>query len=81
MRLPIALLPACALLPAEIYGHEDVKKALLLAMVGGVSKVLPDGMKLRGGWPMRGRQAGQVRVALPLARSQAVQPESFPSRR
>jgi hypothetical protein len=34
--------------PAEIYGHEDVKKALLLAMVGGVSKVLGDGMKLRG---------------------------------
>ena len=33
---------------AEIYGHEDVKKALLLAMVGGVSKVLGDGMKLRG---------------------------------
>ncbi|KAL4437489.1 hypothetical protein ABPG77_003470 [Micractinium sp. CCAP 211/92] len=32
----------------EIYGHEDVKKALLLAMVGGVTKVLPDGMKLRG---------------------------------
>ena len=45
--------PPCLLLPlaaaaAEIYGHEDVKKALLLAMVGGVSKVLPDGMKLRG---------------------------------
>lgn len=32
----------------EIYGHEDVKKALLLAMVGGVSRTLPDGMKLRG---------------------------------
>lgn len=25
--------------PVKIYGHEDVKKALLLAMVGGVSKV------------------------------------------
>ena len=33
---------------AEIYGHEDVKKALLLAMVGGVTRQLPDGMKLRG---------------------------------
>ena len=32
----------------EIYGHEDVKKALLLAMVGGVTRALPDGMKLRG---------------------------------
>lgn len=32
----------------EIYGHEDVKKALLLAMVGGTTRILPDGMKLRG---------------------------------
>lgn len=32
----------------EIYGHEDVKKALLLAMVGGTTRALPDGMKLRG---------------------------------
>eukprot|EP00887_Chlorella_sp_A99_P007647 scaffold20.g7647.t1 len=32
----------------EIYGHEDVKKALLLAMVGGVDKTTADGMKLRG---------------------------------
>lgn len=32
----------------EIYGHEDVKRALLLALVGGVNRTLPDGMKLRG---------------------------------
>lgn len=32
----------------EIYGHEDVKKALLLQLVGGVSKSLEDGMKIRG---------------------------------
>lgn len=32
----------------EIYGHEDVKKALLLAMVGSPTRVLPDGMRLRG---------------------------------
>ena len=32
----------------EIYGHEDVKKALLLAMVGGTTRALNDGMKLRG---------------------------------
>jgi DNA replication licensing factor MCM7 len=32
----------------EIFGHEDVKKALLLMLVGGVTKVLPDGMKIRG---------------------------------
>jgi DNA replication licensing factor MCM7 len=32
----------------EIFGHEDVKKALLLQLVGGVNKSLPDGMKIRG---------------------------------
>lgn len=32
----------------EIFGHEDVKKALLLLMVGGVTRHLKDGMKLRG---------------------------------
>ena len=32
----------------EIYGHEDVKKALLLAMVGSHTRHLPDGMKIRG---------------------------------
>ncbi|CAD5116938.1 DgyrCDS5777 [Dimorphilus gyrociliatus] len=31
----------------EIYGHEDVKKALLLLLVGGVDKS-PKGMKIRG---------------------------------
>ena len=32
----------------EIFGHDDVKKALLLVMVGGVTRQLKDGMKLRG---------------------------------
>lgn len=32
----------------EIFGHDDVKKALLLLMVGGNTRHLPDGMKLRG---------------------------------
>lgn len=32
----------------EIYGHEDVKKVLLLLLVGGVSKTIGDGMKIRG---------------------------------
>lgn len=32
----------------EIYGHEDVKKALLLLLVGGVTKAVGDGMKIRG---------------------------------
>ncbi|KAI4528180.1 MCM2/3/5 family-domain-containing protein [Schizophyllum commune] len=32
----------------EIYGHTDVKKALLLLLVGGVTKVTGDGMKIRG---------------------------------
>jgi DNA replication licensing factor MCM7 len=32
----------------EIFGMEDVKKALLLLMVGGVTKQMTDGMKIRG---------------------------------
>lgn len=34
-------------LAPEIYGHEDVKKALLLMLVGGVD-LSPKGMKIRG---------------------------------
>merc|ERR1719326_174518 len=32
----------------EIYGHVDVKKALLLLLVGGTTKHMADGMKIRG---------------------------------
>ena len=32
----------------EIYGKEDIKKALLLMMIGGASKQMQDGMKIRG---------------------------------
>lgn len=32
----------------EIYGHEDVKKALLLMMVGAPTRVMPDGLRIRG---------------------------------
>ncbi|MEW5297665.1 MAG: hypothetical protein WDW38_006841 [Sanguina aurantia] len=32
----------------EIFGHEDVKKALLLLMVGGVTRQFEDGLKIRG---------------------------------
>ncbi|KAG1324030.1 hypothetical protein G6F62_009332 [Rhizopus arrhizus] len=32
----------------EIYGHDDVKKVLLLLLVGGVNKTVGDGMKIRG---------------------------------
>lgn len=32
----------------EIFGHLDVKKALLLLLVGGVTKSVGDGMKIRG---------------------------------
>ena len=34
-------------LAPEIYGHEDVKKALLLLLAGGVN-CTPHGMKIRG---------------------------------
>lgn len=37
---------SCSLAP-EIYGHEDIKKALLLLLVGGVDRS-PEGMKIRG---------------------------------
>ncbi|KAK4079281.1 hypothetical protein Trihar35433_386 [Trichoderma harzianum] len=32
----------------EIFGHLDVKKALLLLLIGGVNKEMGDGMKIRG---------------------------------
>ena len=32
----------------EIFGHEDVKKALLLLMVGGATREMADGMRIRG---------------------------------
>merc|ERR1712151_811765 len=32
----------------EIFGHEDVKKALLLVLVGSFTKTMKDGMKIRG---------------------------------
>ncbi len=32
----------------EIYGSEDIKKALLLLMVGGTTRHMIDGMKIRG---------------------------------
>ena len=32
----------------EIFGHLNVKKSLLLMMIGGVDKALQDGMKIRG---------------------------------
>ncbi|KAL4088169.1 hypothetical protein PRIC1_012596 [Phytophthora ramorum] len=35
-------------LAPEIYGHEDVKKALLLLLIGGVTKRMDEGMRLRG---------------------------------
>jgi len=32
----------------EIFGHEDVKKALLLVLIGSFTKTMKDGMKIRG---------------------------------
>jgi DNA replicative helicase MCM subunit Mcm2 (Cdc46/Mcm family) len=31
-----------------VYGHEDIKKAVLLMLVGGVNKVTSEGIRLRG---------------------------------
>lgn len=39
----------------EIYGHEDVKKALLLMMAGGVTKETADGLRIRGNVHLRVR--------------------------
>ena len=38
----------CHSIAPEIFGHEDVKKALLLMMVGGTKKNTADGMRIRG---------------------------------
>jgi DNA replication licensing factor MCM7 len=38
---------AGALAP-EIFGHEDIKRSLLLQLVGGCTRTLPDGMRIRG---------------------------------
>jgi DNA replication licensing factor MCM7 len=32
----------------EIFGHEDIKRSLLLQLVGGCTRQLPDGMRIRG---------------------------------
>lgn len=49
--LPVPRCPCPQLsrsLAPEIYGMEDVKKALLLQLVGGVTQTQKDGMKTRG---------------------------------
>jgi DNA replication licensing factor MCM7 len=43
---PLAAL-ASAIAP-EIFGHEDIKRSLLLQLVGGCTRKLPDGMRIRG---------------------------------
>jgi len=35
-------------LAPEIWGHEDIKRALLLQLVSGCTRKLPDGMRIRG---------------------------------
>ena len=32
----------------EIFGHADIKKALLLLLCGGLTRYLSDGIKIRG---------------------------------
>jgi DNA replication licensing factor MCM6 len=31
-----------------VFGHEEIKKGILLMLFGGVGKKTPEGMKLRG---------------------------------
>lgn len=38
---------ASAIAP-EIFGHDDIKRSLLLQLVGGCTRRLPDGMRIRG---------------------------------
>jgi DNA replication licensing factor MCM7 len=47
-RSPDAYTRLAMSIAPEIYGHLDVKKALLLMMVGGVTRNMPDGMMIRG---------------------------------
>ena len=47
-RDPALYTKLAASIAPEIYGHEDVKKTLLLLLVGGVTKTMGDGMKIRG---------------------------------
>ena len=46
-RSPRYELLSAALAP-EIFGHDDIKKALVLMLCGGVTKKKGDGMRLRG---------------------------------
>mmetsp|Transcript_16650 Transcript_16650/g.24617 ORF Transcript_16650/g.24617 Transcript_16650/m.24617 type:complete len:861 (-) Transcript_16650:133-2715(-) len=43
---PVGTLSA-AIAP-EIFGHDDIKRSLLLQLVGGCTRKLPDGMRIRG---------------------------------
>jgi DNA replicative helicase MCM subunit Mcm2 (Cdc46/Mcm family) len=43
---PIGMLSAS--IAPEIFGHQDIKRALLLQLVGGCTRKLPDGMRIRG---------------------------------
>jgi len=38
----------CSSIAPEIFGHEDVKKALLLLLISGVTRKMKDGMSIRG---------------------------------
>ena len=37
-----------ASLAPEIFGHDDIKRSLVLQLVGGCTRTLPDGMRIRG---------------------------------
>jgi len=48
----------------EIFGHEDIKKALLLLLVGAPGRHLADGMKVSGATSPSGRPPGPPLAAL-----------------